>query len=235
MSMSATNGRVPSASSAPLVALGPRPDAAGLDRSGNGHTQMLGVVDHLDRVEHLHIAGTAAEMPVQRLGDGLARHPPLAVGQMLDPQHQPRRAEAALHPGRSLEGIGVELALGFGNALQRRDLATGGLGDRQRAGQPRLAVQQHQAAAALALRRASVLQRLDLAGLAQDLQQRLVGLGRDAALFPVEPKADRFHARSRSGGRVGRRKGGADIVVTGRDDVEQRGHDPDGRALGGTA
>ena len=67
-SMSATNGRAPSASSAALIAFQRLPNAAVLDHRRQRAAE-LGRLDQLDRVDDFHIAGAAAQMPVESLRD----------------------------------------------------------------------------------------------------------------------------------------------------------------------
>jgi len=184
---------------------------------------MLRVVDHLHRVDNLHIAGAPAQMAVQGLGDLLAGHLGVLVGQVLDAQHQPRRAEPALKAGGGLEGVGVELAFGIGNPFQGGDRFAFGRPRRDRAGLARLAVDQRQTAAALPLGRTGVLERLDLAGFAQNLEEGLAGFDLDLAFFAVEKKGDRFHAVHRVGVGIGGRCRPAGWSGQGRADVVHGG------------
>ena len=152
--MSATNGRSPERELGALVAPERLADAAVLD-DGRQRAAELGLLDQLDRVEDLHVAGAAAEVPVEQPRDLGPRKPLALVGDPLDAQHEARRAEAALQAGGRLEGVGVEAALVVGDAFEGRDRAALDLFGAHGAGELRLAVEQHQAAAALALRRAA--------------------------------------------------------------------------------
>ena len=118
-------------------------------------------------------------MPVEALGDLGARQGLALVGHPLDPQHQARRAEAALQSGGGLEGVGVEAPLVVGDAFEGDDRAAFDLLGPQRAGALRLAVEQDEAGAALVLGRTTRLDRLDLEGFAQDVEEQLTRPGRD--------------------------------------------------------
>ena len=129
----------------------------------------------LHRVDDLHVAGAAAQVQVQRLGDGLARGGGFTVGDGLGTNRDAGDAEAALQPGGGGKAGGDLFALGRRQAVQRDDgLAVGHLGG-HRAGGLGVAVDQGHAATALALRAAAVLQRGDAAAFAQGVQEPLVG------------------------------------------------------------
>ena len=101
-------------------------------------------------------------MPVEHAGDFGARQPLSLIGHPLDAQDEARGAEPALQAGGGLEGVGVEAPLVVGDAFQRGDRAAFDLLDPDRAGHLGLAVDQRQAGAAFALRRAARLERLEL-------------------------------------------------------------------------
>ena len=139
------------------IALQRLADAAVEHRCRQRAVGMLGGVDQFDGVDDLGIAGAAAQMPVDDAGDLGARERTVLVGQPFGAQHDARRAEAALQTGCRLERVGVKLAFVVGDAFQRHDGAAGDPLGLHHAGVLRLAVDQRQAAAAQALRRAGVL------------------------------------------------------------------------------
>ena len=163
---------------AALIALERLADAAVVDHGRRGAAE-LGRLDQFDRVDDLGVAGATAQMPVEHAGDFGPGQPLALIGHPLDAQDQARGAEPALQAGGGLEGVGVEAPLVVGDAFERGDRAAFDLLDPDRAGQLRLPVDQRQAGAALALRRAARLERLELEGLAQDVEQRLVRPGLD--------------------------------------------------------
>ncbi len=169
-----------------LIALQRIAHPAVLDDRGQRGAGELGVLDELDRVEDLDVAGAAAKVPVEELRHLHARKPLALVGDPFDAQHQPGRAEPALQPGRRLEGVGVEFSLVVADALERRDRPALDLLGADRAGELRLAVEQHQAGAAFPLRRATGLDRLDLEGLAKGFDEKLVGRRLEPAGFAVQ-------------------------------------------------
>ncbi len=150
----------------------------------------LGRGEQLDRVDDLHVAGAAAQVPVERVGDRLARRRGVAVGDRLGAQRDAGDAEAALQPGRGGEAVGDLLAFGGRQAVERDDVLAVGDPGAHRAGRLRMAVDQHHAGAALALRAAAVLRRGDAAALAQRLQEPLVVPRLDALRASVQVELD---------------------------------------------
>jgi hypothetical protein len=113
------------------------------------------------------------EVGGERLADALVvvgRHP-LGVG-ALEAGHDPRRAEAALAAARGAQGVGPPLLHIGIEAVHRGDGPATDAPDRGHARDPRRAVDEHRAAAALTLRAAAVLgaARADL--VAQHVEQR---------------------------------------------------------------
>ena len=72
--MSATNGRCAEREFGALVALERLADAAVLDHRRQRAAE-LGRLDEFDRVDDLHVAGAAAQMPVEQPRDFGARKP----------------------------------------------------------------------------------------------------------------------------------------------------------------
>ena len=178
-----------------LIALERPADAAVLDDRRRRAAE-LGRLDEFDRVDDLRVAGAAAQMPVEHPRDFGARQLCALIGHPLDAQDEARGAEPALQPGGRLERVGIEAPLVLGDAFERGDRAAFDLLDPDRAGHFGLSVDQRQAGAALPLRRAARLERLELEGLAQDVEQRLVAAGLDLAGFAVELEFDRRHIRT---------------------------------------
>ena len=176
----------------PLIALERLADAAVLDH-GRRRAAELGRLDEFDRVDDLGVTSAAAEMPVEHAGDFGARELLALIGHPFDPQDDARRAEPALQPGGGLKGVGIEAPLVLGDAFKRGDRTALDLLDPDRAGHFRLAVDQRQAGAAFALRRAARFERLELEGLAQHVEQRLVRPSLDLAGLAVELEFDRPH------------------------------------------
>ena len=168
-------------------------DAAVLDDRRQRGAAELRFLNELHRVDDLLISGAAAEMPVEHARNVGARQSLALVGHPFDAQHEARRAEAALQAGGRLEGVGIKAPLGVGDAFEREDSAAVDLFGAHRAGELGLAVEQHQAAAALPLGRAARLDRLDLERLAQDLDEKLVRPRVDPTGFAVELELDRLH------------------------------------------
>ena len=136
-------------------------DAAVLDDRRKRAAAELRLLDELDRVDDLDVAGAAAEVPVDQPGDLGAGQPLALVGHPFDPEDEARRAEPALQACGRLESVGVEAALVVGNAFEGDDRTALDLLGAHGAGELRLTVEQDQAGAALALRRTPGLDRLD--------------------------------------------------------------------------
>ena len=94
----------------------------------------------------------------------------------------------------------MPVAHGGVEALDRGDRSAVDPGDRRDARDPRLAVDEHGAAPALALRRAAVLRRRDPEALAQHRQQRLarrdLDVDRRAVAGERRPMTSRVHDRA---------------------------------------
>ena len=168
-------------------------DAAVLDDRRKRAAAELRLLDQLDRVDDLDVAGAAAEVPVDKPGDLGAGQPLALVGDPFDAEDEARRAEPALQAGGRLESVGVEAALVVGNAFEGDDRAALDLLGAHRAGELRLTVEQDQAGAAFALRRTARLDGLDRERLAQGLDQQPVGFGLELTGLAVERELDRLH------------------------------------------
>ena len=131
----------------------------------------------LDAVDDLLVAGAAAEMRLERLGDFVARRFVAIVAQADGPHRHAGDAEAALHAAAADERLGDLLAMLFVEAFERGDRFALGLLGLERAGEHRFAVHQHRAAAALGLRLAAVLGRGDAELVAEHVEQRPAGFG----------------------------------------------------------
>ncbi len=127
----------------------------------------------LDRVDDLLVAGAAAEMPVDRARDLLARRRWIVAEKVMRAQGDARNTEAALQAGGGHEGARHEPLLVFVDAFQRRDLAPRDRLGRRRARDLRLPIDEHEAAAALPLRLAAVLGRADPEPYPQRLEEGL--------------------------------------------------------------
>jgi hypothetical protein len=169
--MSATNGRVPSASSSASYRSRLVPDAA----RDVGRLERLAAAQAGRRVERVHdldVARAPAEVRVQLLLDLLVRRVGVRVEDALHPQGDPRDAEAALDARRPRERLAVDVALGFGDALEREDALSGRRPRGHGARRLRVPVHEDEARAALTLRRAAVLRRRQPGVVAQQLEKR---------------------------------------------------------------
>ena len=144
-----------------------RPRRHRLAAPGSGH--------QLDGVDDLDVAGAPAKVDVDGARDFRAGGRGIAFDEVNRSERDARNAEAALHGGGGRERGRDEIAVGGGDAFEREDGLAGGLVGRNGAGDFRLSVDERQAAAALSLRLASVLERHDPAALPQRLEQRLAG------------------------------------------------------------
>ncbi len=127
----------------------------------------------LHRLDDLRVAGAAAEVAVDGAGDLVAARAGLPVEEVLGAQRDPGDAEAALHaPGRG-ERLRNHLALARGEAFEGQYLVALGPLRFHRAGHEGATVDQSQAAAALALGLAAVLDRRDAAPLTQCVEEGL--------------------------------------------------------------
>ncbi len=93
----------------------------------------------------------------QALGNVRARGTRILGDQVTRPHHDPGNAEPALQARGGDERFLVDLLLRFRNPLHSPDFFALGFGRVDHARDHRLAVQEHRATAALALRRAAVL------------------------------------------------------------------------------
>ena len=169
-----------------LVAGRPGPDAPdGLQRRPGQPVGPGG--QHLHRVEDLEVAGAAAQVGPQVAGGLLPGEVgAVPVDQGLGPHDDAGDAEPALHrPGRP-EGGGEALPLVAREPLGGDHRGPGRLLQRDLAGHPGLAVDQHCAGPALPRRRAAVLGRHQIQLLAQRGQQ--MGVLPDAHCRPVADK-----------------------------------------------
>ena len=112
-------------------------------------------------------------MPVDGAGDLAARRRRVLAQQVVRAQRDAGDAEAALQPGRGDEAARHEPLLLGADPLQCRDLVPGDGRGLRRAGDLRRPVDEHEAAAALPLRLATVLDRADAAAHPQGLQEGL--------------------------------------------------------------
>jgi hypothetical protein len=127
-----------------------------------------------------------AEVPLEVVASEVGA---FAVDQRLGPHDDSGDAVATLEPAVGGESAGPQVALVVGEALERRDVATLDLRDRERATHLGLAVDKHRAATALALRSTSVLGGQHVEFLAQRREQVRVVLG-DRHLGAVQPEGD---------------------------------------------
>ncbi len=157
-----------------LISLEARPDAARLVR----RLERLSSAQARRRVKRLDdpdVPRAAAEVGIQPLPDLLVGRVRIRVEDALHPQDDPRDAEAALEARRPRERFGVDPALFAGHALERQDALPGGRAGGHGARHLRVPVDEHEARAALALRRAAVLGRRETRVVAEQLEERGVG------------------------------------------------------------
>ena len=156
-----------------------------------------GARHQLDRLDDLRVAGAAAEVAVDRPRDLLAARAGLPVEEVLGAERDPGDAEPALDAPGGGERLRDDLALAGGDALEGQHLAALGPPRLEGAGDERAAVDQGQAAAALPLGLAAVLDRGDVAALAQRVEQRLARRRLDRHRPAVEGEADLLTHRLR--------------------------------------
>ena len=172
------------------------PDAAIVDRRRH-LAAAPGLCHQLHGLDDLRVAGAAAEVPVDRPGDLLTARVRLPVEQVLGAERDPGDAEAALDAAGRGERLRDDLALAGRDTLEGQHLAALGPARLEGAGHERAAVDERQAAAALPLGLAAVLDRDDPAALPQRVEERLPGCRLDRRRPAVEGEADASHRRRR--------------------------------------
>ncbi len=139
----------------------------------------------LDRVDHLHVAGAAAEVAEQRVRDLVPRRLRMLVQQRLGLHHDAGRAEAALRRPCGHEALAPAPTLLLGEALVGDDVLALEPARLLRAGDDCASVDQHRARTAGALGRAAVLDRPHTEVVAEQLEQaRALARLRDTG-FPL--------------------------------------------------
>ena len=153
------------------------------------------------RLEHAAPTGAAAQVGQKAPGglvlrDGAA---PRRGGQADD---DPGRAEPALAGAGGDEGVGPPVSLGRRDSLDGRDAPAGDPPGRRHTGHPGGAVDEHGAAAALALRAAPILHAAQPETVAQHLEERRAVLGNlDLAAVDLQRQGHGWRLRgSRSAG-----------------------------------
>ena len=126
----------------------------------------------VERVDDLDVARAPAEVRVELLRDLVVRRVGVRVEDALHPERDARDAEAALDARRARERLAVDVALRLGHALEREDALSRGGPGRHGARRLRMAIHEHEARAALALRRAAVLRRRESRVIAHELEER---------------------------------------------------------------
>jgi hypothetical protein len=172
------------------------PDAAVVERRRH-LAAAPGLRHQLHGLDDLRVAGAAAEVEVDRPGDLVAARGGLPVEEVLGVECYPRDAEAALHAAGRRERLRHDLSLVRGDPLDGQHVAAPGPMRLEGAGDERAPVDERQAAAALPLGLAAVLDRRHGAALAQRVEQRLAGQGLDRDGPAVEREADEATHRRR--------------------------------------
>ena len=149
------------------------------------------------RLDDLRVAGAAAEVAVEGPDDLVVAGARLSIEEVLGAQRDPRDAEAALHAAGRGERPRHDLALAGRDSLEGQHLAALGPLRLEGAGHERAAVDERQAAAALTLGLAAVLDRGDPAALPQRVEERLPGRRLDRGRLAVEGEPDASHRRRR--------------------------------------
>jgi hypothetical protein len=160
-------------------------DEAALVVLGEG-AAALDAGDDLDGVDDLHVAGAAAEVLLERVGDLGAGGFGVGGDEAERADGHAGNAEAALEATGAGEGLGDELAILLGDALEGDDVLAGDLADGEGAGEAGLAVDEDGAAAAVGLRGTAVLGGGDVAFLAEELEERGVLVDLDADVRAIE-------------------------------------------------
>ena len=155
-----------------------------------------GFAGGLNRVDDPSVAGAAAQMPVECLRDHAA-----IVGHALPHQRRgadddPGDAEPALHAAFEHKRFAQHAARVVRKALDGDDVMAGHLFRFPQAGQRRVPVDQDQAAAAGAFRRAAVLGGHHAALFAQHLEEVHPGLVRGLGDLSIQVECDARHPTS---------------------------------------
>ena len=148
----------------------------------------------LNRIDDASVAGAAAQMAVERLGDRTAVAAFTMLDQRRSPNDDPRYTETALHPAFEDERFPDDAARLFRHAFERDNVVPLHLFRLPQARQRRPAVDHHEAAAAGPLGSASVLGADNAALLAQHLEQVHAGLVRGFRGCSVESELNCGHA-----------------------------------------
>ena len=189
----------------------------------------------LDRIEHLGVARAAAQVDVDGLRDFGARRFRVLLQKMPRLHRDSGDAEAALEASRRDESVGRQSAVRFRDTLEGQDLLARGLGHRHRAGDDGSFSHEGEAAPALTLWRAAVLDRSDSTAFAKCLEQGLAGARDKLGGLPVDRQARQVASIHREGVYsmpAGPARSGADPLV-----VDAAGncwkHEANGLRLGG--
>ena len=153
-----------------------------------------GLGHQFDGVEDLGVPGAPTQVAGQGASDLVARGVWSLVQEGLGPERNPWNAEAALQARHGDKTFRDEPTLLLGQALEGHDLFAIDLGGGQSTGGLGHAVNQHQAASALALGLAAVLGRGNAAASTQRLQKAFPGQDGHPAGLGVEGKRDLLHA-----------------------------------------
>ena len=139
---------------------------------------LASLAGRLNGVDDATVAGTPAEMAVERLRDRIAIAALAVLDEGRRAHHDPRNAEPALHATFEDECLPDDAPRLLGKTFERDDLVSLHLLGLAQARERRPAVDHHEAAAAGPFRRTAVLRGHDAALFAQHLEQvhpRLVG------------------------------------------------------------
>ena len=162
--------------------------------SGLGARQVAAVgarfAGGLDRVDDPPVPGAAAQMSIESLGDRVSIRGPVMIDERRGADDDARNAEPALHAAFQHERVTQHATGRVGQTLGRHYVVTLDLLRFSQAGERRITVDQHQAAAAGPFRRASVFDRHDAAFLAQHLEEMHPGLVRRLRRPPIESELD---------------------------------------------
>ena len=149
----------------------------------------------LHRFDDLLIAGAPADVAGERLANLIGARIGIPLQERLGRDEQARRAVAALRRPEVGEGLLQRVqAPVITEALDGHDVAGVAFEREEQAGQRRRPIHQHRAGAAFA-ELAAVLRARQIQILAQDLEQRLVGIERDLPRFTVDAQGNYREAR----------------------------------------